>query len=93
MGLLDGSPDTWLDLFKNPAQNQNLNAGIGADAAGQRPSGWQAPAQPPFGLAGPLPLTPPSMTAARASRTGPASAIASPPDFKAGRTRRWEILC
>ena len=60
MGLLDGSPNDWLDLFRNSAQNQNLKAGIGADSAGQTPFGWQAPAQqPPPGPGAPLSLAPP----------------------------------
>jgi len=52
MGLLDGLPSNLLDLLQNSALNQNLNAGIGADAANY-PTPASLPQQAPLSLAGP----------------------------------------
>jgi hypothetical protein len=52
MGLLDNLPSEWLDIFKNSALNQNVNAGIGVDAT-NNPAPASLPQQPPLSLAGP----------------------------------------
>jgi hypothetical protein len=55
MGLLDGLPNDWLDVFRNSALKQNLNAGVGAETANTPlPLSLAPPTQPPpLSLAGP----------------------------------------